>query len=559
MKGKLLKNVIAIVFAFVTLFVFSSMNPSTVEAANDDSSNPKLTYRAHIQDLGWRGWTNQGDMAGTTGYKLRMEALEINLENAPEAKLIYQAHVSDLGWMNPVEADDVKETNMVGTTGQWRQMEAIVIELKGLEGYEIEYRVHVQDLGWMNWVKSGQVAGTTGMALRIEAIEIRFTHTSHVFNDKWEVVRPATCQLPGEEVKKCSYCDVLSTNPEDRREVKATDMYDKSIHNLIELEEPEDFCEGNKIMWFKYRCADCGLEFNLNWKEPLGHDFQETRVEATCGEDGYVKNVCTRCGKVDGEVTVLPKTNIHIKEQKIIPATCEENGYIIDMCTQCDYREEIHSPEIEQKYPALGHQDDGIWKKNEDNTESTHCTRCGKVMQTRAHQQHIWQTLEAAVPATCETDGKTEKKQCTICKYTTGGYTVKALGHQKPEKINYTNVTCTKCTETWNCEICGKEFSEEKPYGKGHNFEDGNKCKDCGTKNTQGYLIAAIYTNSPTQKEPTYMVRPNTIKVTAEFVEGYEFEGWYNKVTDTYITNTLTFEVTHQYSNAFIEARYKKI
>ena len=274
MKEKLLKNVVAIVFAFVTLFVFSSMNPSTVEATNDDSSNPKLTYRAHIQDLGWRGWTNQGDMAGTTGYKLRMEALEINLENAPEAKLIYQAHVSDLGWMNPVEADDVKETNMVGTTGQWRQMEAIVIELKGLEGYEIEYRVHVQDLGWMNWVKSGQVAGTTGMALRIEAIEIRFVHTSHVFADKWEVVKPVTScqQLKGEEVKKCIYCGELSTNPEDRREFTA-DIYDKSIHNLVELEEPADFCEGNKILWFKYHCTDCTRDFGPNGTEPLGHDI----------------------------------------------------------------------------------------------------------------------------------------------------------------------------------------------------------------------------------------------------------------------------------------------
>ncbi len=37
----------------------------------------------------------------------------------------------------------------------------------------LEYRVHIQNIGWQAWKKLGQMAGTTGQSLQIEAIEIR--------------------------------------------------------------------------------------------------------------------------------------------------------------------------------------------------------------------------------------------------------------------------------------------------------------------------------------------------------------------------------------------------
>jgi len=36
----------------------------------------------------------------------------------------------------------------------------------------VYYRVHVQGFGWMAWAKNGQIAGTTGMGRRSEAIQI---------------------------------------------------------------------------------------------------------------------------------------------------------------------------------------------------------------------------------------------------------------------------------------------------------------------------------------------------------------------------------------------------
>ncbi|HQZ84802.1 MAG TPA: chromophore lyase, partial [Actinomycetota bacterium] len=37
----------------------------------------------------------------------------------------------------------------------------------------VEYRAHVQGIGWQPWRRDGQTAGTTGKALRIEAVQIR--------------------------------------------------------------------------------------------------------------------------------------------------------------------------------------------------------------------------------------------------------------------------------------------------------------------------------------------------------------------------------------------------
>ena len=36
----------------------------------------------------------------------------------------------------------------------------------------VAYQAHVQNIGWQNWVNDSEVAGTTGKALRIEAIRI---------------------------------------------------------------------------------------------------------------------------------------------------------------------------------------------------------------------------------------------------------------------------------------------------------------------------------------------------------------------------------------------------
>ena len=39
----------------------------------------KIQYRVHMRDKGWGAWTDQGEVAGTTGEGRRMEALQIRV------------------------------------------------------------------------------------------------------------------------------------------------------------------------------------------------------------------------------------------------------------------------------------------------------------------------------------------------------------------------------------------------------------------------------------------------------------------------------------------------
>jgi uncharacterized protein YjdB len=52
-------------------------------------------------------------------------------------------------------------------------MEAIRIRLEDSPDYSIRYRVYVNRRGWTLWVENGEVAGTTGQARSLEAVQIQ--------------------------------------------------------------------------------------------------------------------------------------------------------------------------------------------------------------------------------------------------------------------------------------------------------------------------------------------------------------------------------------------------
>lgn len=148
---------------------------TTVVKADTTQANAMgVQYEAHVQSIGWQESVKDGAEAGTDGKSLRVEALKINLANAPEgASIKYQAHVQSIGWQDPV-----KDGAEAGTDDRSLRVEALKISLENLPGYSIEYRVQVQRIGWMDWVYDGQSAGTQGQSLRIEAIEIKVVKVS---------------------------------------------------------------------------------------------------------------------------------------------------------------------------------------------------------------------------------------------------------------------------------------------------------------------------------------------------------------------------------------------
>ena len=149
---------------FIVLMFAMSL---TVSAAD-----PGVSYRTHVQNIGWQNYVKNGAAAGTTGKSYRLEAINLKLENQPYSGSIqYKTHIQNIGWENSWKSNGA----MSGTSGRALRLEAIQIRLTGnmAKNYNIYYRVHAQNIGWMGWACNGQKAGTAGYSYRLEGIQVR--------------------------------------------------------------------------------------------------------------------------------------------------------------------------------------------------------------------------------------------------------------------------------------------------------------------------------------------------------------------------------------------------
>ena len=140
-------------------------------------ANVSVTYSAHIQFIAWQKPVSNGKVIGTTGKRLRLEALTAKLTgNLPKnASIAYQVYVTGKGWMTG------KNGTIAGTTYKKLRVEAVRITINGLPGFSVKYKVHIQDKGWDKHftttkngtpVTSAAIVGKPGSSLRVEAIEI---------------------------------------------------------------------------------------------------------------------------------------------------------------------------------------------------------------------------------------------------------------------------------------------------------------------------------------------------------------------------------------------------
>ncbi|MFD1848653.1 SH3 domain-containing protein [Oceanobacillus bengalensis] len=133
-----------------------------------------VNYSTHVQTYGWMDFVADGEMSGTTGKAKRLEAIKIDLEDAPySGGISYSTHVQSKGWLN-----NVSNGAPSGTSGESKRMEAIKINLTGeiAKHYDVYYRVHVQSFGWLGWAKNGMEAGSQGLSKRLESIEIKLVN-----------------------------------------------------------------------------------------------------------------------------------------------------------------------------------------------------------------------------------------------------------------------------------------------------------------------------------------------------------------------------------------------
>ena len=145
-----------------------SADAITMARRDIDSSSPTLSVQAHVANLGWRSPVGSGETAGTTGQNLALEALRINLAGSPSGSRIeIRAHVSNIGWQEWKDGE-------AGTTGKALAIEALQVRLTGpiADSYDVWYRVHSADFGWLGWAKNGVSAGSQGYAKAAQAVEI---------------------------------------------------------------------------------------------------------------------------------------------------------------------------------------------------------------------------------------------------------------------------------------------------------------------------------------------------------------------------------------------------
>lgn len=107
----------------------------------------------------------------------------VKADTNSDVHINYKGHVQNVGWQNAVS-----DGSTSGTTGKALRLEALKIDLSGdAKGMSISYQAHVQNIGWMNWTSQGQRAGTEGKSLRLEAIKIKLNNAPSNYHVQYQV------------------------------------------------------------------------------------------------------------------------------------------------------------------------------------------------------------------------------------------------------------------------------------------------------------------------------------------------------------------------------------
>jgi len=131
-----------------------------------------LSYQSHLAKRGWLPPVYEGTWTGSKGEGLRMESFSASFADTSNCKIRYRVHQQDLG-NSPWQANG----QSAGITGEDKRIEAIWIELYDCDGYQLEYQGHVENVGDTEWVKMGDMLGSLGSGQRLEALRIKILAT----------------------------------------------------------------------------------------------------------------------------------------------------------------------------------------------------------------------------------------------------------------------------------------------------------------------------------------------------------------------------------------------
>ena len=162
-----------------------------IQLTGADKDKYDVYYRVHAQSYGWLGWAKNGAPSGTAGYAKRLEGIQIVVvkkgESAPGANFKgvnvtkqLASYIAKAGSSPVVDNPTTSNTNP---------------SVVGENAINVAYRTHVQSFGWQGWKYNGQMSGTSGLAKRLEGINIKLTnqtysgsivYTTHVQSYGWQ-------------------------------------------------------------------------------------------------------------------------------------------------------------------------------------------------------------------------------------------------------------------------------------------------------------------------------------------------------------------------------------
>lgn len=183
MIGDMTSRLSRILLAAVAAASLAPLSGVQTPAAGATCSTTELWGAAHVQSVGdvpGRTVCNQGVLRlGTVGRALRLEEVQLRVRTAhwgwSPSYISGNAHVQNIGWQGYTSTNRIK---VFGTTGRGLRMEAFRARLSEADvvhpfPFKLCYRAHVQNIGWQSWKCEGDIAGTVGRSLRIEALDLQ--------------------------------------------------------------------------------------------------------------------------------------------------------------------------------------------------------------------------------------------------------------------------------------------------------------------------------------------------------------------------------------------------
>ncbi len=259
----------------------------------------------------------------------------------------------------------------------------------------------------------------------------------------------------------------------------------------------------------------CGDTYKDTYVDALGHDHSvlvaNSAKAPTCTEDGKDADMkCARCDDVKTGAT-LDATG-HSHATTVTDPTCTKKGYTTHTCHCGDTYKDTYVDALGHDHSVLVANSAKVPTCTEEGKETDiKCSRCddvktGATLDATGHTEKV----DLAEPATCEKDGLTEGKHCSVCgDILVPQDPIAATGHtEATDAAKAPTCTETGLTEGKHCSVCQAVLvAQETVDAKGHTEAtdaavpatcekdgktEGKHCLVCGTVTVPQDTVTAL-------------------------------------------------------------------